>query len=129
MTNEDLWNSYKEQTQTLSEICRKLAFAASGLCWIFKTSIATFPSAVRFALAFIVMFFLFDILQFLVGATILRRWTRAGEKKKWKENQSIEGDYEKPEWIDIPAFTLWWVKIIALLAAYACLGVHIIRMN
>jgi len=129
MTNAELWKSYKELTQTLSENGRKLAFAAAGLAWVFKTDVATFPPAVRLALAFVVAFFSFDLLQFVVGAVLLRIWTRREEKKKWKANNSLDGDYEKPGWLDTPPFSLWWAKIIALLLAYACLGMHLIKMN
>jgi len=129
MTNAELWQSYKELTQTLSENARKLAFAAVGLGWVFKTDVATFPTAIRIALCFVVAFFICDIMQFVIGAVLLRIWTRREEKKKWKNNNSLGGDYEKPDWLDTPSFIMWWVKIIALLLAYACLGMHLIKMN
>jgi hypothetical protein len=129
MNNAELWQSYKEYTQTLSDNSRKLAFAAGGLCWIFKTGTASFPSVVRVALAFIIVFFICDLLQFIVGAVFLRYWTRKAEKEMWQKHSTIDGDYEKPAWLDTPSFTFWWAKIIALLLAYLFLGKHIFTMN
>jgi len=127
MKNEDLWNQYMEYTQDLTANCRKLAFAAAALCWFFKTKDHQFPSLILKALAFTVAFFLANILQYFLAALFLRFWTRRQEKAKWKQNQTLEGEYDKPAWLDYPAFTMWWAKIILLLLAYGSIGLYLVH--
>ncbi len=125
MRNEDLWKQYDDYTKDLTANCRKLGFAAAAISWFFKTPTNTFPAPILIALGFIVSFFIADILQYFLAALSLRFWTRSQEKTKWKENQTIEGDYKKPAWLDYPAFTLWLVKICCLLLGYICIGVQL----
>ena len=125
MKNKDLWKQYEDYTKDLTTNCRKLGFAAAGICWFFKTATYTFPKPIMIALGCIVSFFIADILQFLFGSLFIRFWTRSQEKVKWKQSNTIEGDYEKPAWLDYPAFTMWWIKIICLLFGYIFIGIQI----
>lgn len=125
MTNADLWKQYDEYTKALTANCEKLGFAAAAIAWFFKTSAGTFPTAILFAFGFIIFFFAADILQYVFAALFIRFWTRNQEKAKWKANQTIEGEYEKPAWLDYPAFIMWWIKIVSLLVAYVCIGIQV----
>lgn len=77
------------------------------------------------SLGFVVSFFIADMLQYFSSALIIRFWTRSQEKALWKENQTIDADYQMPAWLDYPAFTLWWTKICCLLLAYVFIGIQI----
>jgi len=125
MKNAELWKQYDEYTKALTANCQKLGFAAAAIAWFFKTSAGTFPTAILFAFGFVVMFFAADILQYVLAALLIRVWTRSQEKAKWKAKQTIEGEYEKPAWLDYPAFTMWWIKIVCLFAAYVCIGIKL----
>lgn len=125
MRNEDLWKQYHEYTKDLTDNCRKLGFAAAALCWLFKIPPNIFPKPIVIALGFTVAFFIADILQYLLSALIIRFWTRSQEKAVWKEKQTIDVDYQKPAWLDYPAFVLWWTKICCLLLGYSFIGIQI----
>ncbi len=127
MNNSDLWKQYDGYTKDLSDNLRKLGFAASAISWFFKSSTYSFPKPILLALGFIVVFFTADILQYLFGAIFIRFWTRYQEKKKFKKDGTIEGDYLKPAWLDYPSFTMWWIKTIALLCGYIFIGFHIFK--
>ena len=45
----------------------------------------------------------------------------------WAEKNSIEGDVEKPWWLDKPPFACFVVKIGALLASFAFLSAEFIK--
>ena len=126
MKNEELWASYVDYTKALSEFARKLGFGAAAICWFFKAPDNAFPPNVKISLIFVVLYFMFDLLQYMFGAALLRAWTRHTEKKMWKEKKTIEGDYEKPAWLDYPSYTLLWIKVISLLLGYIFLGLHLI---
>jgi hypothetical protein len=126
MKNEELWASYVDYTRSLSEFARKLGFGAAAICWFFKSPDNTFPSNVKISFIFVVLYFMFDMLQYMSGAALLRVWTRHAEKKMWKEKNTIKGDYEKPAWLDYPSYTLWWVKVVFLLLGYAFLCSYLI---
>lgn len=126
MKNEELWKQYRDYTEVLTTNCRKLGFAAAAISWFFKSPPNAFPVPILMALGFVVMFFIADILQFLLGAIFIRFWTRKNERLKWEQLQTIEGEYEKPAWLDYPAFTMWWLKIVCLLLAYVFIGIQIL---
>lgn len=125
MKNAELWESYQEYTRILSETTRQLGFAAAAICWFFKTPEHAFPQRIVAGLGLVVIFFIADILQYLFGALMLKFWTRAQEKKKWKQTGKIEGDYDKPAWLDCPSFFMWWVKVLSLLAAFVFIGLQL----
>lgn len=127
MKHAELWASYNNYTLDLSKLTRQLAFAAAALCWFFRTPRTTFPPHIYVALTFVVAFFIADILQYFSGAWLVRIWTRKEEVRRWQEGQNIEGDYDKPWWLDVPPFVLFNVKIIALLAAFGFLGAELLR--
>lgn len=127
MTNKELWESYAFYTGELTKLSRQLAFASAAICWLFRTAEGTFPSAILFSLGSVVIFFCFDTLQYLVSAHLLRWWTRQKEKEMWESNQTILGEYEKPAWLDAPAFVLLNLKITALFSAFVGLGVELLR--
>jgi hypothetical protein len=127
MTNKELWESYAFYTGELTRLSRQLAFAAAAICWFFRTAEGTFPLVVLFSLGSVVVFFCCDLLQYLVAVHILRWWTRQKEKEMWECKQTIAGEYEKPAWLDAPAFVLFNLKITALISAFVGLGVEILQ--
>ncbi len=127
MKNAELWQSYQDYTKTLSDTARQLGFAAAAICWFFKAPENTFPVHIVRALGFVVVFFVADIMQYLLGAIFLRLWTRSEEKKKWRNTGKLEGEYHKPVWLDYPTYVMWWVKVLALLAAFSFIGLQLIR--
>ena len=123
MTNKEVWTQYKEYSQSTSDISRKLAFAGIAICWLFRDQNSGFPKLVFNALIFLLVFFLFDLLQYLITTLLLKKWIRKEEIRMWETTNKIEGNYQKPTWIDMPAFTLFTCKIIALIISFFLLGI------
>src|SRR5208283_3896290 len=128
MTNKELWETYKDYTKALTEVAEKLGFAATAICWFFKNADNTFPTIIFIVLISVVFYFTFGLLQFLLGAVLTRMWARREEKKRWLEQNTIEGAYNKPAWLDYPSYTMWWLKIICLLTSFCLIGMHLIRI-
>lgn len=126
MNNAELWKSYDYYTGELTKFSRQLAFAAAAICWFFKTPEITFPKPILLSLVLIVAFFILDILQYFLAAHLLRWWTQREEQKMWKKKKTITGEYHKPQWLDIPSFLLFNVKIIVLFVSFVSLGVEFI---
>ncbi len=118
MTLQDAWNEYQENTRALSENARKLAFAGAAICWFFKGGDATFPGKISLSLAFIVLFFLGDMLQYLASAILLRIWARRQEKILKFTKLSLDTPIEKPLWVVGPPFVLFLAKLALLLVAF-----------
>lgn len=129
MKNSELWGAYKDYTKTLTEVAEKLGFAAVAICWFFKNADNTFPAIILAGLIFVVFYFTFNLLQFLLGAVLIRIWVRREEKKRWREQNTIEGEYDKPAWLDYPSYTMWWLKIICLLTSFCLIGIYLIRIS
>lgn len=129
MKNSELWGQYKQYTEDLTTNSRKLAFIAGGLCWFFKDDKGVFPVLILITLLLLVLYFAFDLLQYFTAALFYRQWIRAAETERYNNTGTLDGDYEKPAWLDRPAFTCWCVKTIILLIIYGCLGWHIISTS
>lgn len=125
MNIQKLFAESKEYSQELTEFARKLAFVAAAICWFFKKEPeVTFPTAIYFSLFFIVLFFFFDVLQYLVGTVTLYAWTRKKEKEyldKYKE-KAYEQALLKPIWIIKLVYSFFLLKIFFLCLAFLALG-------
>jgi len=126
MTGKELWKQYQDYTRDLTEHGRKLGFAGVAVCWLFKRTDLTFPLMIYLALFFFVGFFMADVLQGLSGALTLKFFTQYHEKKLWLNTHSIEGDIQKPRWVDWPAQFFFIVKIVFLIIAFIFIGLFIL---
>jgi hypothetical protein len=126
MKSKEHWQQYKEYTQELTANCRKLAFAAAAICWLFRSSEYQFPQLILWALGLIIAFFICDILQYLIAAVLLKKWLEEREQISWEQHGMIENDDDKPKSLDVPAYRLWKAKIGFLLASYGCIGIYIV---
>ena len=115
MKLSEVWKTYDFYTEKLTEQGRKLAFAIAAICWFFKTPEVTFPQDILLSLVFVVSFLLFDVLQYLIGALLTGGWARSREKKMWKEKGTVEGEIDKPAWLDKPVKGLFLLKNASLL--------------
>lgn len=128
MNNSEAWGQYKDYTRDVTEYSRKLGFAGAAICWFFKDASAVFPGLILYALAFLVIFFIFDILQGMAGALLTRQWLHREELKRLADSGSVEGDYYKPRWLDYPAFTLFLLKVASLVMGFIFIGLHIFKL-
>lgn len=121
MTLKDIWTEYQENTRELSENARKLAFACAAICWFFKSNAATFPGKIIYSLVFIVLFFLFDMLQYLVSAVTIRTWATRKEKILQFNKLPLDSKVEKPRWLVRYPFYLFLLKLFFLLSSFVFL--------
>lgn len=121
MNNTEAWKPYVDYTQAASSNCRNLAFAGIAMGWAFRLPNNQMPTAVSVAFLLLATFFLLDVLQYVVAAFVLRRWVEGRQDELLKMNDTIEGEYTKPETLDRPAFAMYCGKMGALLSAHAFL--------
>lgn len=125
MTNAEAWKPYGEFTKAASDNSRKLALSGVALAWSLKAHDFVFPSGATIGLIFLVVFFLCDLLQYYLGALLNRRWVRSRETELFNSTASIEGDYQRPTSVDVPATVLFHLKIVSLAVAFVALGIAI----
>lgn len=128
MTGKALWEQYQHYTRDITEFGRKLGFAGAAICWIFKRDDFTFPLVIYIALFFFVAYFIADILQALSAALVLKFFIQYHEKRLWRETGSIEGDIQKPRWVDWPAFGFFIAKCFLLITGFVFIGLHLAEM-
>lgn len=78
---ELFWDEYKKSTSTFSSICRQLAFAEGGICWLFKTQGQKLPLIFLITLTFLVVFFILDAWQYHEISRTYRKCARKYEKE------------------------------------------------
>jgi len=122
MENKDLWAQYVGYTDQASQIARHLGFAAAGLLWAIGNMTDHWSAIARLGLAFVVLFFMADLVQYVFAAVRRRLWIRAEEKKRWSETGSIEGEYLVPPSLDTPAYIIWWAKLGLLTLSFLAVG-------
>ena len=126
MKNAEVWDQYKAYTRDITEVSRKLGFAGAAICWILKTPQGAFSNSVLWSLIFLVAFFISDVLQSFTGALLLRYWIRTEEIKNWQSNNTLDGEYLKPVWLDYPSFTFFIMKVLFLLVGFVFLAMEIL---
>ena len=129
MDAEKIWSQYQSYSKDLTDSGRKLAFVAGAICWVFKESNGTFPLYILLAMFFLVCFFIFDLLHSFSAAIVYKKWIEKQESIRWEKEQTIDGEYLKPKWLDRPAFTCWIIKFIMICIVYIFIAIHIIRAS
>ena len=128
MTNAEAWAAYGSYTRELSEQGRKLAFAAVGVAWLFRTPSGSLPNLLLACLFLTVAFFLFDLLQYAVAALAVRRWVRSEEIRIYRKTKSLDGEtYQKPTSVDFWPTRMALGKHLCLLGALGLLVVFVGR--
>jgi hypothetical protein len=128
MTGRELWGQYQHYTRDITEHGRKLGFAGAAICWIFKRTDFTFPLMIYMALVFFVAYFIADILQSFLAAMTLKFFTEYHEKRLWRDTHSIEGDIQKPHWVDWPALFFFITKCVLLITGFAFIVLYLAQM-
>jgi hypothetical protein len=118
MKLEDLRNAYESLSGRASEIIRQLSLAGIAIIWLFRSGTDTLPildrELLRAALFIFLALFL-DLLQYLSGTVIWFCYFRQKEKGGTEEAE----DFLAPEWLNWPMWTLFGLKAIAMMIAYA----------
>ena len=108
-----VWRDYADYTALASEQARKLGFAIAGVCWFFKApSGFSLPTSVFWALVWVLTFFIFDLLQYVFGAAMIGLWARSHERRLFSGKKGIDGEVDKPVWLDRPALILYVLKLV-----------------
>ena len=97
------------------------------MCWIFKDDHFRFPGLIYGALLLFVCYFISDILQSIGGALSVRWFTEREEKKMWEASGRIDGEIQKPRWVDAPAFVMFCVKALFLAAGFIFIAFELLK--
>lgn len=118
MKTEEFWKQYQNYTRDLTEHSRKLGFAGVAVCWVFRSSDYTFPTLIYWSIGFFVAYFIFDILHYLLGAVLTKRYIQKEEFRLFQETGSIDGDVLKPRWLDWPSYTFFITKAVVMIVGF-----------
>jgi len=114
--------NYRDYSGLASTVTRQLSFAGIAFVWLLALGGKVPTSKVHIANDLLVIGFVLvitlacDFLQYVVGAASWGGFRRRQEKKGAVE-------FQAPGWINRPALTFFWLKIIGVLLAYVLLGI------
>jgi hypothetical protein len=117
--DKTIWSIHQRDTKILSNTCRQLALAEGGMCWvIISSSYLNFkPYQMNLILLYLLLFFIFDALQYLTTSVLYKRFAKSYNKKveenKIKDIQNIK----LPNWVNSPANVFFILKIMILLSS------------
>lgn len=120
MKLSDARSAYYELSKTLSDLVRKLGFAAIALIWLFtkadtnSAAKSPIPSDLHLPTILIVLSLVLDFLQYA--------WSTAawGGFARLKELQpgAHDADFDAPNWLNWPSLLFFWCKVVSTVAAY-----------
>tara|TARA_R110002110_G_scaffold415807_1_gene656425 strand:- start:39299 stop:39709 length:411 start_codon:yes stop_codon:yes gene_type:complete len=127
MALKDLYKEYEVQTEILSNICRQLGFASGGIIWLFRQNgEIELPFLPLIVLITLLIYFLFDLLQFFLAAKKIKEIFSSChdkyESKNVKINPELECIRKRSDFIWSKRFMYW--KVYALLVTYGILIVY-----
>lgn len=113
------WASYDDYSRTASNNARRLAFALAAVAWIFFTDEPTHSKWLVGSLAFVIIFFVLDLAQYVLGAERVRQHTASEEDE---QGITAETDLDTvfiswPRSLDRPVLILYVMKLFILAAA------------
>jgi hypothetical protein len=117
MKLEEIRNAYEELSGMASKINRQLAFAGIGILWIFRVSTGeqtSMPAGLLWPAILLVFSLGIDILQYLFQSVQWYIFYICKKNKGVKENEEVN----EPECHNLIAWSLFVIKIIAMLSAY-----------
>lgn len=126
MKIRDLERAKDVFTGKASDLVRQFAFAGIAVIWLVRTSNSAHPIPESLApvLALFGVALAGDVLQYAISSLI---WT-VYYRNKLRENLADDTEFEEPGWLPKPAYVLFWLKIVAALAAWLWLTKYLIEM-
>ena len=123
-TLAEVRQGYYGFTGKASEGVRQLAFAGIAVIWVFKTGDGTdvkVPDPLLLPGLLLVAALFADLLQYVVAALLWGWFARRQERSGVLPDDEISADRA----INWPALTLYYLKIVLVLSAYAAIGVYV----
>lgn len=125
MKLSEIRKAYEELSGLLSKFNRQLAFAGIGIVWLFRVTDSTGnttidPKMLTPILCFVISFAC-DLLQYLYLSIAWYIYYWCQRNKNVEENAEVK----ESEYMNIPAWILWFLKAVALIIAYYFLGLYL----
>lgn len=124
MILRDAREQYYFHTGKVSDIVRQLALGAIAIVWLFRSGAATsliIPGELLLPLRLVVAGLVLDLLQYASGAAL---W---GVFQRCKEHSGLSeaDEFKAPRWINWPALTCFWLKVLSISYAYFLLLLYL----
>jgi hypothetical protein len=124
-TVQDYLKDFYEFSAKASDVSRQLAFAAIAVIWLFKTDSPTgqinIPPDLIWPGILIVAALAADLLQYVVGSLI---W---GSYARYLEREHSRGVERHSNWLPLPIWGLYMIKIALVIGAYILILLFLIR--
>ena len=122
---------YYSHSGNASAAARQIAFAGIAVVWVFNQPQSSQPLALseplRIVLLLLCATLAFDLLQYAFSTAVWGFYSRYKEKQL-KHQFHNNPDIEPPRELNWPGVGMFWLKLLALVFAYAFLGEYLITM-
>ncbi|MET4599236.1 MULTISPECIES: hypothetical protein [Stenotrophomonas] len=111
----DVYYSFSSKT---SDISRQLSFAGIAFIWVFKPEDAVptaIPPELLWPAGLFVLALALDLLHAAYGTLAWGIFSRHHEKR----GVALDDEFDAPSWLNWPALTFFWGKVLAVIVAYA----------
>jgi hypothetical protein len=113
----------REYSAKASDVNRQISFAGIAAVWLFREG-DRIPGGLRPALFFLVLSFLFELLQYTYATAAWRLYHNRMEREL---ALSETAEFTVPRGLSFPTEVLFWSKILTTAIAYAFIAGHVLN--
>ena len=129
LTTEDkinkIWKRASLYSSLASQVARQLAFGEGAIFWFFFNNKGNLTIPLIVGLSFLVLYFIFDIFQYLIGAWVNKDLARVYEELN-KDDSLRPNKITRPDSMNIPMYCCYYIKFAMLaIASLLLLGLFI----
>lgn len=117
---------YREISGIASTVARQASFAGIAIIWLFKIDtpeVISLPVALQLPSLLFIASLTFDLFQYSSSALL---WGGLQRLREHQNGKDYDGDMMVPIWINCPAVTFFWLKLIAVVGGYIALIIHLL---
>ena len=122
---------YYSHSSNASTAARQIAFADIAVVWVFNQSQSDqpidLPQQLIIVLLFLCATLAFDLLQYVLSAAVWGFYSRYKEKELGHHFHN-DPSIEPPHHLNWPGVTMFWLKLAALIGAYASLTKYLVSV-
>ena len=127
MKLSEYWKVFDGFSSTASDQSRKLAFAGIAVVWIFQVGTEENPGLdpiQAWILLLLCISLGADLIQYVYASIAWSAFCKHHERKL--DNELDDPELRAPDWINLPTWLFFWIKIVSVIVGYVFLGLDLI---
>jgi hypothetical protein len=114
---KEIYDAGMDFSSDASKVARQFAFGEGALFWFFFNNDKQLPSIIIVGLSFLVLYFIFDISQYLIGAWLNKNLGKTYENLNTETSPLDPNQISRPQGMNDPIYFCYYTKFFMLSSA------------